>query len=131
MSSNDQPGRGPKRAPGRGGTILLVDDEAAVRAVARAFLGLQGFAVLEAADGAEALRVAEHHPGPIDLLIADVEMPGLDGRALAQTLGPLRPGMRVLYLSGYPRDAALAAGKVPAGAEFLEKPFSAAGLGEK
>jgi CheY-like chemotaxis protein len=107
---------------------LLVDDEAPLRGFIRIVLRGQGYVVLEAADGAEALRLGEQHPGPIDLLLTDVEMPGLGGRQVAEHLAPLRPGLRVLYLSGHARADAVEAGKVPEGAALLEKPFRPDGL---
>ena len=131
MATTQHPGHGPgPPGPHGGETVLLVDDEAALRALVRMVLQGQGYVVLEAADGAEALRLGEQHPGPIDLLVADVEMPGLSGRHVAEHLGPLRPGMRVLYLSGHARADAVGAGKVPEGAALLEKPFGLADLVE-
>jgi PAS domain S-box-containing protein len=111
-------------------TVLLVEDEDAVRALARHVLRDLGYTVLEAPDGEEALRVAAAHAGPIDLLATDVMMPRLGGRELAQRLLPQRPGTRLLYMSGYANDPQLpsAAGRA---AGFLQKPFMPRDLAQK
>jgi nitrogen-specific signal transduction histidine kinase len=85
-------------------TILLAEDDASVRCIAGRTLRLLGYAVLEAANGAEALAVAETHRGPIHLLITDVIMPQLGGRSLAEQLYPARQELRVLFTSGYTAD---------------------------
>lgn len=103
-------------------TILLVEDEAAVRTLAVRVLRRTGYFVLEASDGDEALRVAAAHAGVIDLLISDLIMPGVDGPTLAATLGRDRPDMRVLLMSGYMEED-LASRGVSADAAFLGKPF--------
>jgi two-component system, cell cycle sensor histidine kinase and response regulator CckA len=115
-----------RRRPG-GETVLLVDDEPAIRKYLCLLLRTGGYTVLEAGDGADAVRVGQAHRGTIDLLLTDVEMPGLGGRQLATVLKATRPGMRVLYVSGYPADAALGG----AVADVLEKPFTPAGLAVK
>src|SRR4030095_3691857 len=89
----------------RGETILLVEDAPRVRAVVREILEIQGYEVIEARQGAEALAPAAGDEGPIHLLITDVVMPEMSGRELAQRLVPLRPEMNVLYISGYTDDA--------------------------
>jgi PAS domain S-box-containing protein len=113
-------------------TVLLVEDEEVVRAYARTVLAQHGYAVLEASDGAEALRRAEEHAGPIDLLVTDVVMPGLGGREVHQHLigGPY-PGLPVLYLSGYTEDEVLRRGVREEEEAFLGKPFTPAALLEK
>jgi CheY-like chemotaxis protein len=103
-------------------TILLVDDEESVRAIVVKILRRAKYNVLEAEDAKAALLIAESHPEPIDLLISDMFMPGLRGPELAQALAPKRPGIRVLFISGY-ADQDSRSG-VPAGANFLNKPFS-------
>src|SRR2546423_5378786 len=108
------------------GTILLVDDEQAVRAIVLKILRRANYNVLEAENGEAALRVAESHPGKIDLVITDMFMPGLRGPEVAQKLAMTRPGLRVLFMSGY-ADPDLGTA-VPAGANFLNKPFSGADL---
>jgi PAS domain S-box-containing protein len=109
----------------RGGEIvLLVEDADALRKLARSFLQERGFKVLTAAHGEEALRVAAGHKGPIDLLLTDVVMPGMNGRALAEHLLPKRPGMRVLYISGYTDSFIAGHGVLEAGTHLLHKPFT-------
>ncbi len=115
-------------AGGRQATVLLAEDDGHVRWLAALALRHEGYAVLEAADGAEAVRLGREHAGPIDLLVTDLAMPAVEGRRVAEALAAHRPGLRVLYLSGYYRDQAEDAGRLPAGAPLLEKPFSAAEL---
>jgi nitrogen-specific signal transduction histidine kinase/ActR/RegA family two-component response regulator len=116
-------------APGRGtGTVLLVEDDATVRQFVRRVLEWQGYAVLEAAHGPDALRVAAEHGGRIDLVLTDVVMPGMSGRALAEALTASRPGLRVLFMSGYTDDEILRRGLGTTGVALLEKPFTAEAL---
>lgn len=103
-------------------TILLVDDEQAVRAIVVKILKRANYHVLEAESGDAALRIAESHSGKIDLLLSDMYMPGLRGPEVAQKLAPKCPGIRVLFMSGY-ADQDSRSG-VPEGANFLNKPFS-------
>jgi CheY-like chemotaxis protein len=108
-------------------TILLVEDEASVRRLAKRILTQQGYRVLEASDGAVALRVAAGHVGEIDLVLTDVAMPNLGGRGLVEELKELSPGMRVLFMSGYPKDEIFPdkrANAVP----YLQKPFTGESL---
>lgn len=107
-------------------TILLVDDEESVRSIVLKILRRAKYNVLAAENGEAALRIAESHPGNIDLLITDMFMPGLRGPEVAQKLAQTCPGLRVLFMSGY-ADQDLRTG-VPAGANFLNKPFSGADL---
>ena len=107
-------------------TILLVDDEEAVRAIVLRILRRAGYNVLEAENGASALTIAEAHPGRIDLLVTDMFMPGLRGPEVAAKLALTRTGLRVLFMSGYAEQDARTG--VPAGANFLNKPFSGADL---
>jgi two-component system cell cycle sensor histidine kinase/response regulator CckA len=109
-------------------TILLVEDEETVRAIAREILELHGYAVIEARDGVEALVVAEAHPDPIHLVLTDVVMPRMSGGHLVERLLPLRPETKVLFMSGYPDDAVVRNGLLDARAEFVQKPFSLEGL---
>jgi hypothetical protein len=119
-------------APLRGReTVLVVEDTQAVRAlVARVLEGL-GYTVLEAADASMAEVVAARHPGVIDLLLTDVVMPGDSGPELARRLAGTRPGMRVLYTSGYADEAVVHHGVVAAGAAYLQKPFTPDALARK
>jgi CheY-like chemotaxis protein len=105
-------------------TILLVEDEAAVRNLASRVLKDRGYAVIEAGDGAEALRLAEEFSGEIHLLLTDVIMPGMSGSVLAAKLAAMRPGTRSLFISGYTDNAIVHHGILDSGVAFLEKPFS-------
>jgi PAS domain S-box-containing protein len=108
--------------PRRGSeTILVAEDEASIRSLAREILAAQGYEVLEAAGVDQALQVAESHPGPIHLLLTDVIMPGGSGVDLAETLLVRRPGLRVVYMSGY---ADRAVQTDAPGVAFLQKPFA-------
>jgi len=113
-------------------SILLVEDEPAVRDLAARVLRGQGYAVLEAGDGIEALQLIAQHPDVcIDLLITDVVMPRMGGGALAERLIALRPGIKVLFTSGYTEDAMLHAGQLATGTHFMHKPFSPVALAQK
>ncbi|MGV3723426.1 MAG: CHASE3 domain-containing protein [Actinomycetota bacterium] len=112
-------------------TILLVEDEPFVRAVARQILEMSGYQVLEAGHGADALRVSAEFDGPIHLLLTDVVMPQMNGRELAQALAPLRPEVRVLFMSGYTDDAVVRHGVLSAEVSFVQKPFTAVNLARK
>jgi two-component system cell cycle sensor histidine kinase/response regulator CckA len=112
-------------------TILLVEDEDAVRAVARESLRRHGYRVLEARDAESALAIAAGFEGHIGLLLTDVVMPGLSGRALADRLAPKRPGTRVLFMSGYTDDAIVQHGVLEPGLSFLQKPFTPDVLAQK
>ena len=109
--------------PGGTETVLLVEDEEAVRQLAAKLLRKAGYTVLVAADGRAALALAEQHMGPVHLLLTDVVMPGMSGPELAVQLTDRRPGARVLYMSGYPGDAAAQRGALAPGIAFLQKPF--------
>jgi CheY-like chemotaxis protein len=113
----------PEPAPSGTGTVLVVEDEAGVRHLARHVLSRFGYRVLEAADGIEALRLAEVEQGSIDLLLTDVVMPGMSGAELADRFLALRPHTRVLYASGYADDAVMRHGVRHDGVPFLQKPF--------
>jgi len=104
--------------------VLLVEDEDDVRAVARESLARYGYTVLEARDGEEALRIAGAESGHIDVMVTDVVMPGMNGRELAQRLLAIRPGTRVLYVSGYTDDALSQHGILDQELAFLAKPFA-------
>ena len=122
----------PKDGDDRGTeTILVVEDEPAVLSLSRRALEAQGYVVLAASDASDAMRVVERHGGTIHLLLTDVVMPGLSGPELADQLFARRPGIRVLYMSGYPGDAVVQHGALPHGSSFLQKPFSPDGLARK
>jgi PAS domain S-box-containing protein len=112
-------------APSRGAeTILIAEDEAELRALMRRALERQGYHVLQAGDGAEALDVAANHDGPIHLLVTDVVMPRLSGKELAVRLLERRPGIRVLFISGYSDEAIERHGVLTPDSVYLEKPVS-------
>ncbi len=111
--------------------ILAVEDEEALRKVVRRVLEDAGYTVLTAASGEEALRTASAHPGAIDLLLADVVMPRMSGKVLAQSLVAVRPDLEVLYMSGYTDDAIVHRGVLEADTNFLGKPFTATELTRK
>jgi CheY-like chemotaxis protein len=112
-------------------TILLVEDEDAVRRLVRDVLRFGGYTVLEAPGGAQALEAAGCHEGPIHLLLTDVVMGGMSGRELAERLRAARPDTRVLYMSGYTEDAIIRHGVQAAQTAFIGKPFSPAALAAK
>jgi CheY-like chemotaxis protein len=116
----------PPAEPKGSETVLLVDDHPIVRGAVRAMLEAGGYRVLEAADGAAALSLAEQHDGRIDLLMSDVVMPGMRGPELAERLLARLPGLRVVLTSGYAEDAVALSN-----ATFLQKPFTAAELDQK
>jgi PAS domain S-box-containing protein len=105
-------------------TILLVEDEANLRYLARQFLEKQGYRVIEAADGIVAVQIAVAHSGVIHLLLTDVIMPGMNGRELAQRMAEIRPNTKVLYMSGYTENVIGHNGTLDAGIRLLQKPFT-------
>lgn len=125
-----RPAAGLAEAPKGSEVILLVEDEDAVRKLARLVLEASGYTVLESRNGREGLALCERHEGPIDLLVTDVVMPELGGRELAEGALKLRPGMKVMFMSGHTQDVVLKEG-VQKGTAFLQKPFTPAGLAQK
>jgi CheY-like chemotaxis protein len=105
-------------------TILLVEDEAPVRLVASRILRQGGYTVIEAPDGAAAVALCAAHEGPMDLVVTDMVMPGMTAHELAAEVRAIRPGTRVLFMSGYTEDAAVRQRFLDPGAAFLEKPFT-------
>jgi PAS domain S-box-containing protein len=127
-------GAGPGDFPCRGGneTILLVEDEPALRHLAQGVLRSQGYEVLTAPNGQDALRVArDHHGSPITLVVTDVVMPQMGGKVMAEWLKLTSPDLRVLFTSGYADDAITGQGAAEAGIEFLPKPYTPASLAHK
>ncbi len=113
-------------------TVLVAEDEAGLRGIVRKILEQHGYTVLEAATGREALILAAQHQGTIDLLIADVIMPGgMNGRELGEQLTAQRPGLRVFFMTGYTEDAIIRQGILQNGVEMLYKPFSREALARK
>ncbi len=109
-------------------TILLVEDNAALRTLATRVLEPAGYTVLGAATGEEALRLLERHEEPVHFLLTDVVLPGMSGRQLAERLAQTHPGMKVLYMSGYTGDTIVLQGVLDAQMHFLNKPFTGAAL---
>ncbi|MCM3877502.1 MAG: PAS domain S-box protein [Thermoanaerobaculia bacterium] len=124
-------GERPPLSPRGTETILLVEDESGVRRLSRTILEAQGYTVLEAASGEEALEIARSHTGEIHLVATDVVMPGMSGRVLWDRLRVLRPGPRILFMSGYTDDAIARHGVLDPGIAFLQKPFTPFGLAHK
>lgn len=102
-------------------TILLVEDDYQVRRWLHGELEKLGYNLLEACDGADALVIAELHPGPIDVIVTDVIMPNVNGVALVRRLLPILPDVKVIYISGFP-------GVLPSGIDYLAKPFKLSDL---
>jgi len=111
-------------APSGSETILVVEDDRAVRLLVREILEGAGYQVLEAHGGQEALRLARDHDGPIHLLLADVIMPGMSGREVSDRLAAIRPGVPTLYMSGYTDDAIVRHGVAVRDVDFIQKPFT-------
>ena len=115
------------RAP-TGETVLVVEDEAALRAVTERIFTRNGYRVMTAASGPEALRVARDHPAEIHLLVTDVVMPQMLGKEVAEKMRAVKPGVQVLYMSGYARPVLTSQGWLDPGVVLVEKPFSEASL---
>jgi CheY-like chemotaxis protein len=114
---------GPAAPQRRTRVVLLADDDPVVRQVVRLLIELQGDTVVEAADGPQAVACAAAHAGPIDLLLTDVMMPGLNGPEVCQMIRQVRPGLPTLFISGYFPEAVFPNRQLPAGTAFLSKPF--------
>jgi CheY-like chemotaxis protein/two-component sensor histidine kinase len=123
----------PLAAAPSGGTeiILLVEDEAMVRTLARESLNGHGYRVLEAANGRQAMQIVKAYQGPLHLLLSDVIMPGMNGPELAQQIKAFRPDMKTLYMSAYADEVLGPRGVISAGVTFLQKPFTPAILARK
>jgi CheY-like chemotaxis protein len=120
-----------KEFPRGSETILIVEDDKEVRNLAVRILKRQGYTVLDGGYGDEVFNVCRQHKGPIHLLVTDVVMPGLDGRALSESLSQLHPEMKVLYMSGYTTNSIVHHGVLGEGINFLQKPFTVDTLAKK
>jgi DNA-binding response OmpR family regulator len=123
MAQVAAPAQAQKVEPGTE-TILLVEDEANLRYLARQYLEKQGYKVIEAADGAVAVQIAVAHEAVIHLLLTDVIMPGMNGRELAQRISEIRPNVKILYMSGYTENVIGHNGMLEPGVRLLQKPFN-------
>lgn len=112
-------------------TVLLAEDDQGVRRIAREFLKMKGYQVLEASNAAEAIRIAQESPDHIDLLLTDIVMPGLKGEELVERVTSIRPDVKVLYMSAYTEDAIVNLGILAPGMNFIEKPFGPEDLAKK
>ncbi len=121
----------PVEPPHGNSTLLLVEDAGHVRDLVRDILEEFGYAVIEAANGAEALSVAAAHDGPIDLLLSDMVMPGMNGRKLADAIRAARPAIKVLFMSGYTEETVFQSAAGEGRTAFIQKPFTPEALGWK
>jgi len=110
---------------------LLVEDDESILALGAAILEKNGYTVLTAQRPSEALALLRRHDGPLDILITDVVMPGMNGKDLADKVVAIKPGVKTLYMSGYTADVIAHHGVLDPGVEFLQKPFSVRTLSEK
>jgi two-component system cell cycle sensor histidine kinase/response regulator CckA len=120
-----------RSVPRGSGVVLLAEDEKGVRDLTREYLEMSGYKVLAAENGHTALELAALHAGPIDLLITDIVMPGINGRELADRVNAIRPAIKVLFMTGYTDQAIVHRGNLAAGAVLLQKPFTLATLASK
>jgi signal transduction histidine kinase/CheY-like chemotaxis protein len=127
LPATDEPiaaGDGPSAARSQGGeTVLVVEDEEALLEATRRMFSRNGYEVITAGSGREALRIAREHPGEIHLVVTDVVMPHMLGREVAERIRALRPGIGVLFMSGYAESVLASQGRLDAGVVLLEKPF--------
>jgi len=127
----DEAGATPMALPRGSETVLVVEDDRTVRLLAGEMLRLNGYTVLQARDGPEALDLVHRHGRPIHLLLTDVVMPEMSGRQLAGGVAAIQPGIRVLYMSGYTDGVIGHHGVLDAGVAYLQKPFTAEFLARK
>ena len=118
----------PSQRTPKGETVLVVEDEAALREVTRRILTRNGYQVISAASGPEAIAIAAGHPGEIHLLVTDVVMPRMLGKEVAEKMRAVKPGIEVLYMSGYARPVLATQGRLDPNVALVEKPFSEADL---
>jgi CheY-like chemotaxis protein len=112
-------------------TVLVVEDQEEVRRLTRAILESYGYHVIEAANGDEALSIGRRHPGEINVLVTDVILPGMNGKALSERLRLVRPKLKVIFMSGYPDEVICPRGIVGSSVAYLPKPFSPYSLAAK
>jgi len=112
-------------------TILLVEDDPLVRELSFEFLKSAGYNMLVSSNGKEAYALAEQHKGKIHLVLTDVVMPGMGGQEMVEKIVKTRPGLKVIYLSGYADEAIVSHGKLPHGDAFMQKPFRMGDLANK
>jgi CheY-like chemotaxis protein len=112
-------------APEERPTVLVVDDEEDLRDIMRRMLERRGFTTLIAGDSGQAIEVCREHPGDIDVLVTDLGLPGVSGGELSRAAAELRPEMQVIYISGLPRELAVADGLIAEDALLVKKPFTA------
>lgn len=124
---SDAAATAPRRSAG---VVLLVEDEPSVRTVTRRMLEIRGYTVLVSESPEEAIRVLASYTGSVDVLLTDVKLPGMDGVELAAQLRRSRPGLKVVFTSGYARDEAFPDPTKGETVEFLQKPFTLSQLSE-
>jgi CheY-like chemotaxis protein len=132
LSASEAPPRTPAMLTARGGeTILIAEDEDMIRSLVRRTLEPMGYRVLEADSAEKALEVHRQHAAPIHLLLTDAVLPKMRGSELAGVLVPARPGLKVLYISGYPAETIVRHGVLRPDTPFLQKPFAPRSLAAK
>jgi CheY-like chemotaxis protein len=127
----EAPGKLPTDSPRGGETIVLVEDESWLRELIRRGLQNCGYTVMESATGEEAIQLVRTRPGAIHLLISDLMLPGINGRRLGERMLALKPGIKLLYMSGYTAKAVLRHGVLESKTAFLQKPFTLGALALK
>ncbi len=121
----------PHQRTARGETAMVVEDELALREVTKRMLTCHGYNVITASNGLEALKIASEHEGEIHLLLTDVVMPQMLGKEVAEKMAAIKPGIEVLFMSGYARPVLASQGRLDPNVTLIEKPFSGADLLEK
>ena len=121
----------PHQRTARGETVMVVEDELALREVTKRMLTCHGYNVITASNGLEALKIASEHEGEIHLLLTDVVMPQMLGKEVAEKMAAIKPGIEVLFMSGYARPVLASQGRLDPNVTLIEKPFSGADLLEK
>ncbi|MDR6322329.1 response regulator [Actinoplanes couchii] len=114
-----------KTAEQQGPVVLLVEDDEDLRELTAQMLEMRGFVVLSAKDPVSALMACRVHDGSIDVLLTDLGLPGVSGGELSRSAAAVRPGMKVVYVSGVPEEIAIKRGLIKAGSPFISKPYTA------